>query len=230
MISKILALILSNENETRQLLKFVRQIAPQAGSTRILDVGCGYGRNLDLLQRAGYDVVGVEANEQIVQANTAKGLKCVSVEEWDKLQDTYDIIVMSHVVEHFSPSELLIFMDGYLDRLKTGGHLIICTPLLTKNFFDDFDHVRPYQPIGIEMVFGNNSAQVQYYSRNKLALKDIWFRRSYFRIHLCRGVYIKSLASKLILLFDCLSALLFKSSCGLVGHTSGWVGIYKKLN
>ena len=56
-------------------------------------------------------------------------------------------------------------MDGYLDRLKVGGHLVIATPLMSNNFYDDFDHVRPYQSLGILMVFGGGAAQVQYYAR-----------------------------------------------------------------
>jgi len=61
---------------------------------------------------------------------------------------------MSHIIEHFAPHDLLPFIDSYLHRLQPGGRLIICTPLLTKNFYNDFDHVKPYQPVGIGMVFG----------------------------------------------------------------------------
>jgi predicted SAM-dependent methyltransferase len=60
---------------------------------------------------------------------------------------------MSHVIEHFSPKDLIPFLDDYLDRLKVGGRLVIAIPLLTPYFYDDFDHVKPYHPMGILMVF-----------------------------------------------------------------------------
>ena len=55
---------------------------------------------------------------------------------------------MSHVIEHFAPSDLLVFMDGYIDLLRPGGHLIIATPLMSPYFYDDFDHIKPLSTSG----------------------------------------------------------------------------------
>ncbi len=147
--------------------------------------------------------------------------------DFNKTNDLYDVLLMSHIIEHFNPEDLLKFMDNYLERLKKGGYLIIATPLFTHYFYIDFDHVKPYYPTGINMVFGNNDDQVQYYSNNKLELVDIWFRRGPFRLFFYRGIYLKSY-NQLPVILEMLLTLLFRMSFGLIGRTTGWMGLYKK--
>ena len=212
--------------EENNLLKFVRSLnlTPEQ---KILDVGCGFGKKLALLRSHGFDVTGVEANQSIVSENINANMNCVSVSDFQQTTQMYDVVLMSHVIEHFRPSDLLEFMDGYLDRLKSGGHLIITTPLYSPYFYDDFDHIRPYQPTGIDMVFGTHSTQVQYYSRNKIQLVDIWFRKEFLKtVHLkARHLDNNSLAVSII---DLLSAVFFRLSLGVIARTDGWMGLYKK--
>jgi hypothetical protein len=49
-------------------------------------------------------------------------------------------------------------MVYYLDRINPGRHLIIATPIMMKYPYQDFDHIRPYDLLGIEMVFGATGA------------------------------------------------------------------------
>jgi len=197
---------------------------------RVLEVGCGYGRHLRELSSRGFNVTGVEVNPELVKANRKAGLHCLTAEEFAKAHDTYDAILMSHVIEHFSPNDLVPFMDSYLDHLKSRGVLVIATPLLTPYFYDDFDHVKPYHPMGILMVFGTEKAQVQYYSRNKLALEDVWIRRSPLRPSHTRGRYMHSVRARPRQILEFFSALLFKLSGGLIGESDGWVGLFRKVS
>lgn len=196
---------------------------------KVLDVGCGVGRYLGRLSAKHFDVTGVDANADIVGVNRKAGLHCLTTEEFSRTQDEYDIILMSHVIEHFTPQDLLPFIDGYLDRLKVGGSLIIATPLLTRYFYDDFDHVKPYHPRGIMMVLGTDHAQVQYYSRNKLILEDLWIRRSPLSLPHMRGRYVSGLQATPHQAMMFLSAVLFRLSGGFIGESSGWVGRFKKV-
>jgi SAM-dependent methyltransferase len=198
------------------------------GGRRVLDVGCGYGRNLRALKEHGFDVLGVEVNEQIVQANRSAGLACVTPAEFEGMQGQFDLVLMSHVVEHFAPRDLVAFMDGYLDRLGPGGALVIATPLLGPFFYDDFDHVKPYHPMGIMMVFGEGEAQVQYYARNRLRLEDVWIRRSPLRMGHGRGRYVGLARARARQVIDFGAALLFRASGGLIGVADGWVGLFRK--
>jgi SAM-dependent methyltransferase len=228
MIRKLINKCTEISTEEKNLIKFVRSLDLPTGH-KILDVGCGFGAKLQLLRASGFNVVGVETNDDMVAANLKAGLKCMHVEDFSRTADLYDLILMSHVIEHFPPDGLLKFLDGYLDRLKTGGHLIITTPLLSPYFYEDFDHVKPYHPTGINMVFGNTSAQVQYYSRNKIDLEDLWFRKGPLKILFSSGLYTGK-GVRIPTIANIALAVLFRLSLGLIGRTDGWMGLYKKTS
>lgn len=135
---------------------------------------------------------------------------------------------MFHIIEHFAPKDLLNFMDYYLDRLKKRGYLIIATPLNWSGFYNDFDHIKPYYPMGIEMVFQGNTSQVQYYLRNKIKLIDIWIRRAPF-INVVNKRLYKDKNSYTHLLMNTISKALFKYSFGIIGRSNGWMGLYRKI-
>ena len=215
------------DGESRHILRLLKTTGGDAG-LRVLDVGCGYGRLLKLIVAAGLDAAGVEINPEIVEVNRRDGLCCWTADDFRRSTEQFDVILMAHVIEHFSPVELLAFMDDYLDHLKPGGRLIVATPLLSDYFYDDFDHVRPYQPIGILMVFGERSAQVQYYARNKLALRDIWFRRSPLRISHSRLRYVRSPWRFALFALDIIAAFAYLVSARSIGRTNGWVGVFEK--
>lgn len=216
-----------NFEEKKLIRLFVKHKLPE--DSKILDIGCGFGGKCFLLQSLGFDVTGIDANPEIISANLKKGLNCMTVEQFEKTTTVYDILLMSHIIEHFEPSELLNFIDAYLSRLRDGGHLIILTPLYTSRFYDDFDHIKPYHPVGFHMVFGGNKAQVQYYARHKLRLNDLEFRKGPFLLSYCKGLYFYRYTS-LPVIINNISAIMFKLSCGIIGKTTGWIGLYKKLN
>jgi SAM-dependent methyltransferase len=218
------------DSETRTILRFAgAACAGQPQTCRVLDVGCGYGRNLRPLQSAGFKAMGVDANPEVVKANVAAGLSCITSEQFATARDVYDVILMSHVIEHFAPLDLVPFMDGYLDLLRPDGRLIIATPLFTHYFYDDFDHIKPYYPIGIMMVFGGDRAQIRYYARNQLALEDVWIRRSPLLAAHTRGRYLTGWRSRPRQAAELLSALAFRLSLGGIGQATGWVGAFRKL-
>jgi SAM-dependent methyltransferase len=223
MLSRLCLAVENSDGESAKLLMMINKCAHP--ESRILDVGCGYGRKLNLLLSAGYaNTTGVEINAEIVKHNKERGLPCVTVDEFNRSEDKYDIILMSHV-------------DDYLDHLVSGGHLVIATPLMSSYFYDDFDHVKPYQPAGISAVFGVDKAQVQYYSKNKLILKDLWFRKSAYRMSFVRGKYINTprnkytnmLAALLFPLPTLLSGFVFFLSNRFLSKTDGWVGVFQKV-
>jgi SAM-dependent methyltransferase len=217
--------LMNLDGETEQVMRFIA-----AAGKRVLDVGCGYGRFLERLHAAGLDVTGIEANANIVSANRRRGLRCLGADEFNANREEYDVILMSHFIEHFSPKKLLAVMDGYLDRLKKGGRLVIATPLMSDYFYDDFDHIKPYQPAGLRLVFEDDTAQVQYRSRNRLALRELWFRRAPLRVSHARGRYFPGLQSRLLLILDLLAGAMFLLSFRRIGRVDGWVGVYEKTS
>lgn len=214
-----------------QIVNFLERYSiSDKSQCKVLDVGCGYGKKLQPIQERGYDVLGVEINPELVEANQKKGLNCMTVEKFEESSERFDVMVMSHIIEHFPPTELKEFMDGYLDRLKVGGYLIVATPLMSNTFYDDFDHIKPYHPQGLMMVFVENyDNQVQYVSRNKLQLKDIWFRRRHYRPVFVKGRYVRNSTTKIWQAIEFLSILVCRASGGAIGKTDGWVGVFKKV-
>lgn len=222
---------LKSDCEEKNMLKFLKA-AHLSSTSRILDVGCGYGRNMKLIKKhLGWEIEGVEINQHIVDENIKNGLRCCTVEEFQKRDsnEQYDCMIFSHIVEHFYPSDLKQFLEGYLKFLRVGGVIIVATPLLWKGFYWDFDHIKPYHPIGFNMVFGKDNAQVQYYGSVQLELQDIWFRKNPYQVHYCRGLYVKDWSSYICHAMNLLYAFLFKISFGVIGVTNGWMGMYKKI-
>ncbi len=218
---------LDQGGEGPMLVDAIRAGCHGAGA-RVLDVGCGYGRNLRALRAAGIAATGVEINPAIVAANRRDGLDCVGVDEFDSAEGMFEVILMAHIIEHFAPSDLLKFIDHYLDRLAVGGRLVIATPLMSKYFYDDFDHVKPYQPAGLMMVFGAGSAQVQYYARNRLKLVDLRFRRAPLRISYARSRYVRTPVRFALMAADLACGAAFFLTAGIIGRTDGWIGVFEK--
>ncbi len=121
-------------------------------------------------------------------------------------------------------------MNYYLDRLKPGEHLIIAIPIVKKYPYEDFDHIRPYGPLGIEMIFGPTGVKLQYASRNTIKLIDLKHKKKYFyRFTNIRELYLKTPKRIFILYLGMLSAILFKLSGGILGKKDGWIRLYQKV-
>ncbi len=86
-----------------------------------LDVGCGVGRNL---RNLGYNVVGVDMNEDCVAMARADGFPAYTP---DKLPEVmFDTLLFAHVLEHVrEPAEVV---REYLPRLRRNGQIILITP------------------------------------------------------------------------------------------------------
>lgn len=228
MLKKLYRKITRYSLEENKLLEFLDEYTNEKN---ILDVGCGYGRILRLLKSNNYNVLGVEINPKIVKSCLSDGLECVNVNEFYNgviAKKEWDAIIMFHIIEHLSPEQCYEFIDEYLDKLKLNGVLIIATPLMTPYFYEDFDHIKPYLPVGIQMVFGLDNAQVQFRSRNKLELIDLWYKRYFYRVVNQRFYYFPTF--KIIIpIMNFTFALLFKISLGMIGRKDGWIGVFRKI-
>lgn len=213
-------------DERRRLKRLLRRIDR---NTPVLDVGCGYGRNLSLMREMGFtNLAGVEINPALAAQVRAQGFKCHSPEEIGGLDDRYGMLLMSHIVEHFEYVSLKAFVERYLRCLRNDGMLVIATPLFHDAFYNDFDHVKPYLPLGINMVFGVDAAQVQFQSERVLRLEAIDFFRDQWRVRFHPAIY-KPGSQAWPIQINRLFKLLFVLSGGLMGRKVGWIGCYRQL-
>lgn len=200
--------------------------------TKVLDLGCGAGRNFPLLQHAGCQITGIDANAGQIATLKRQGFDAQD-QDWEPLQESFDVILASHIIEHMAPNELCPFMDKWLAALKNGGSLIVLTPVLGERFYYDFTHIRPYYPQSIRMMFGGIDTAKSSGCKWKMELQDIWFFRDPFRMRMTRAFYPVSKAKGFIKAVTCAfnmsMAALWSASYGRVGRLASWLGIYKKL-
>jgi len=194
---------------------------------KILDVGCGYGEKLIHIHNKNYDISGVEKNKFILNKMRDKGYKVFDLEEFKRQDTKYDLIIMSHIIEHFDYESLKEFMEYYLQFLKDGGDLIIFTPTLSKDFYVDFDHVKPYHPQGIKVLFDGSNFQLQFYSKYRLKLIDFEYRKSPFQITFTKK-QILGKKDRLASLTNLFLIAIFRLSFQTISRTTGWAGVFRK--
>lgn len=108
-------------------LRYMTLAAEPTG--RLLDVGCGAGRFLHRMQRRGWQVEGIDFDEQAAAKVTRKyGIKAHvgSLADCSIPDASFDVVTMSQTVEHlFDPRSDL---QACLRVLKPGGLLVMTTP------------------------------------------------------------------------------------------------------
>jgi SAM-dependent methyltransferase len=213
----------NRQEEVDALLKLVYEAKPK----KVLDVGCGRGRYLIPLSNQGYDVTGVEINgDQIKSIPEKYRHKVISPDQAVQLQDSFDLIIMSHVIEHVEIKDFIDFMDSYLRLLQSDGWLIIATPLMYEGFYDDYDHVKPYTSRAIATLYSDNT-QFQRKPKYRLKLIHVWFRIWPLKFSDYPGepawkLKFKQVANKSL-------EFLYHLSGRVVSRRTGWVGAFQKV-
>ena len=103
---------------------------PPAGGGRLLDVGFGSGAFLKIASEMGWHTEGIDFDPKAVEVVRARGLNvsCASADELATQDRQYDVITISHVIEHVhAPMALL---RNLYRLLKPGGILWLETPNL----------------------------------------------------------------------------------------------------
>ncbi|WP_457206634.1 class I SAM-dependent methyltransferase [Nocardioides sp. P5_C9_2] len=109
---------------------------------RTLDVGCGIGRNLETLPAGS---VGVDHNETSIEIARSRGLTALTTAEWEtsdlRVPESYDGMLVSHVIEHMPPELGLEVTRSYLPYLRPGGRVLFICPQ-ERGYASDPTHVR----------------------------------------------------------------------------------------
>lgn len=95
---------------------------------QLLEIGCGAGAMLEAMVNRGWQAVGVDFDASAVAIARARGRLVYQggVFEQNFADESFDAIVMNHVIEHVSaPRELLAECKRIL---RKGGTLVIITP------------------------------------------------------------------------------------------------------
>ena len=126
------------------------------GASDVLDVGCGRGEFLDLLQERGIGARGVDINREMVEECRSRGLEAEVgdvLTHLDGLEDeSLGGLFAAQVVEHLQPDYLVRFLNLAGRKLRPDTKIVLETinPGCWFAFFDgyirDITHVRPLHP------------------------------------------------------------------------------------
>lgn len=149
----------------------------QGSSGRVVDLGCGRGEFLSLLQEAGKEALGVDRHPDMVAYCKEQGFEAVEMDALAFLssQDAQSLggIFCSHMIEHLDPSQVTRFFELASDVLKLGGTLAVETPnprslfIFASAFYVDLGHLRPIHPLTLEFLAqatGFSETRIEYLS------------------------------------------------------------------
>lgn len=106
---------------------------PNPGPTsRMLDVGCGWGLLMQAFKTKGFQVEGIDISAGQVAAARGRGFNVQHVPDsaafLEANPDTYEVITLFDVLEHVGSDEQVRLMAGIAKALKPGGRLLLKSP------------------------------------------------------------------------------------------------------
>ena len=121
----------------------------------VIDIGCGRGEFLSLMQDNGINAVGVDIYEPYADYCRMKGLnaECGDGSEYLSKLESVDGIFVGQVVEHLKPHQIIRLCNAAYEKLSDGGCIIIETPnptslsIYTNAFYIDPSHIKPVHPL-----------------------------------------------------------------------------------
>jgi SAM-dependent methyltransferase len=148
---------------TRLALSVLRQNQVRPPAT-VLDVGCGWGTNLDALELAGYRATGLDVSRQILNLIDRPERRLVEADLNQTLPAGFepsDAALLLDVLEHLDDDQSALRKVAQL--LKPGGLLVVTVPALP-DLYSEFDriqgHRRRYLPDSLRNAFSNTGLSV----------------------------------------------------------------------
>ena len=142
---------------TRDIRKRLESYVPMfAGTSNVLDVGCGRGELLELFREGGVRARGIDTNQAMVDECRSRGLEAERADAVTFLEGQEDAslggLVAIQVVEHFEPAYLVRMLQLAYQKLGPGAPILLETinPACWMAFFEtyirDLTHARPLHP------------------------------------------------------------------------------------
>lgn len=139
----------------------------------VIDVGCGRGEWLQLLKDNGYQGVGIDINQEMLEQCKSMGLSVLESDALSYLRSLPDssagCITGFHIVEHLSFESLVQMINETYRVLRPGGMIIFETPnprnvlVGSCTFYLDPTHRNPIPPELLQFMArysGFNTARI----------------------------------------------------------------------
>lgn len=177
---------ITSDNPVHQRLLFPYVEAAKIVSGNVLEIGCGWGRGLQLLTQAADHYTGIDKNTELIaslqQEYPTSTFIQASIPPLTGIADnTFDYIVTFQVIEHIQNDDLFI-KEAYR-VLKPGGTLLLTTVNKTFSLSRNPWHVREYVadelknlmlryfPTVKTMGVHGNEKVMTYYEQNKKSVE-----------------------------------------------------------
>ena len=151
----------TEEEITERISEYLPYLAGERGP--VLDLGCGRGEALALLEGHGIDAWGVDSSAEMVAHCREKGLEAKEGDLFEVLESvepgTLGGVISFHVIEHLPAPALDRLVRLAWRALAPGGVLILETPsplslvMAARNFWIDPTHLRPVHPDSLELIY-----------------------------------------------------------------------------
>lgn len=179
---------IASDNPVHQRLLFPYVEAANRVSGNVLEIGCGWGRGLELLTKAADQYTGIDKNEELIAALQTEypdaTFMAANIPPLRQLPDnSFDYIVTFQVIEHIENDTL--FINEAHRVLKPGGQLLLTTVNKTFSLTRNPWHVREYDADGLKSlitkyfrlvetqgIHGNDKVMT-YYGQNKESVRKL---------------------------------------------------------
>jgi SAM-dependent methyltransferase len=145
-----------------------------AGARDVLDVGCGRGEFVEMLQQAGVTARGLDLNFEMVEICRARGLDVAHGDALSYLrgqpEESLGGLFAAQVVEHLPPDYLLAFLSEAERVLRPGAPIVLetinvaCWYAFFASYVRDITHARPLHPDTLQYLVtasGFSGAEIQ---------------------------------------------------------------------
>jgi len=138
---------------------------PEDRTTRVLDVGCGFGFSLRALRNLGFqNIQGLEISEQQAEVARHAGFAVEVVDDsiahLKNLKGCFGVILLLDVIEHVPRHSQIELARSVREALTPDGRVIITvpnanSPLAVRWRYDDFTHHCSFTEHSLEFVLRN---------------------------------------------------------------------------
>ncbi|MCX5811397.1 MAG: class I SAM-dependent methyltransferase [Proteobacteria bacterium] len=123
-------------------------------SGKLLDLCCGRGEHLEIFQKIGFSVYGIDMDTVARDKGLSVAIVNIEEEPFPYEDDFFDVIMMKSAIEHIRNIDNLI--SEVYRVLKPGGCFLATTCDWKKNykvFYDDYTHKTPFTKASMEDMF-----------------------------------------------------------------------------
>lgn len=145
----------------------------------VLDIGAGNGNFADFSNKR--EIYLFDGNASSINFLRDKNYINVFQGQLPKLpfnNNFFNLIHISHVVEHLQPQELYETVKEIDRCCKPSGRIVISAPLLWEGFYDDLSHVKPYNPYVFQKYLcgGSKENLTRHSISNKYVVEELVYR------------------------------------------------------